>query len=194
MNKFATAFWSLWLSALLCSLSYATMDVPSAELKDIHLTAYIVTIKKTLGGNNCSLDMTDIKTSLKFIANQSTHLKLVEWSKAMDATLPDGGGRPIDEEFAAEFLNAPAFFFDIAPIQIGNACAATITANVSAPSTQAQLLANHRGINMPMIELWATQYSMSAPAAEFSRKAIGICEQIMKAFVNDWAESQRQFK
>jgi hypothetical protein len=70
------------VSFVICTLlvsgySAVAADRPSRLLKDIKIVSYQTFLEKTAGGNGCKIDEDNLNTSLQFIANQSTALKLI---------------------------------------------------------------------------------------------------------------------
>src|SRR5215472_7450526 len=72
-------------------------DHPSRYMKGIKIIAYFPAyLEKTVGGDGCKIDEGNLNTSLQFVANQSTSLKIVTereryergdelWAQARDA-------------------------------------------------------------------------------------------------------------
>jgi len=75
----------LWfcLFVFLPHSAMAAMDGPNAYLKGINIICYSLTVERTVGGNDCNIDREKLDTSLQFVANQSTTLKIVPYEQRM---------------------------------------------------------------------------------------------------------------
>jgi hypothetical protein len=129
---------------LLCSLLIfplhsvnAAGDGPQSILEGIKAITYFPMVEPGIGGDGCKIDWDNLKTSLEFVANQSTNLKIVTvtqhnrrrdelYSQASEPSLSD-----VDKEAARKAADdynfMPVFSIDITPLQVQSACAGTIS-------------------------------------------------------------------
>jgi hypothetical protein len=175
----------LWLCGLLI---FAPQSANAAGAKDtlkgIKTISYTTAVEKTVGGNGCKIDKDDLNTSLEFVANQSTNLKISQYSRRVDELISKAEVSSLsDAERAAarmavaEAMLMPTLLIDISPL----------SANVKG---SAQIHGSDAVVPNPRVEIWWTSFVFVAPQQTFSKQAIDITEQIMKQLVNDWAASQ----
>lgn len=203
------ALLSVALATVFCLRSAeATSRGPTDELKGVKLISYFAISEPGLAGNGCDVDTSRLDTSLAFVANQSTQLKLIPAKQHMDTaqvlynkarSLHDAKGpnKEVDdaEREAREYNFAPQLTLFIAPMQASpGRCAVSVRASVTAYTTPAELLATRRRVQSPQIEIWYSGYNYVGPQASISNEVADICTQIMKELVNDWSESQRDFQ
>jgi hypothetical protein len=69
----------LWLFLLifLAHSAMAASDAPRGYLKGINIISYELGVEKTVGGDECNIDEERLQTSVEFVANQTTKLKIV---------------------------------------------------------------------------------------------------------------------
>jgi hypothetical protein len=189
----------LWLCGLLI---FAPQSANAAGAKDtlkgIKTISYTTAVEKTVGGNGCKIDKDDLNTSLEFVANQSTNLKISQYSRRVDELISKAEVSSLsDAERAAarmavaEAMLMPTLLIDISPLQTQFACVGAISATLSANvKGSAQIHGSDAVVPNPRVEIWWTSFVFVAPQQTFSKQAIDITEQIMKQLVNDWAASQ----
>jgi hypothetical protein len=212
---------SIWLclsvAATSAFISGAAFAGPNYYLKGLKIISYSALFDKTVGGNECKIDLENLNTSLQFIANQSTGLRIVTQSESEqikqethsklkpllygpDGKLKDEGdlNKQLDnlEKWRAAAKTSdvytwmPHLFIGIQPLQVQSGCAGTIHASLSAVGNPTQLRATQADVSLPSIEIWFQSYGFVAPQQNFSSQAINPAEQIMKQLVNDWVASQ----
>ena len=185
----------LWLcSLLLFAPHFANAGDTNYNLKGIKAISYATTVKETVGGDGCKIDNHYLNTSLEFVANQSTNLKITQfslselYSQTMDPSLSDAK-RQAAGEAVSEIIHMPFLFMRIMPLQTQFACAGTIHATLSAHAKESPHL---YGTDAAVweVEIWSTTFGFVGPQQTFSNQAINLAEQIMKQLVNDWTASQ----
>jgi hypothetical protein len=193
----------LWLSLLVFPLhsANAAMDGPNDYLKGIKIISYDIFVNPTIGGKGCSIDRDNLNTSVQFVANQSTKLKIVTFDERFsrsgepfsrsDVTSLSNADKEAAEKARRDYTLMPSFVIEIMPLQTRFECAGTIHAKLSAYFEEpAYIIPNNVRIAVPMFEIWATIFGFVGPQQTFSTQAINLTEQIMKQLVNDWAASQ----
>jgi hypothetical protein len=192
------------LLAMYCSLvsfpAIATaQDHPSHYMKGIKIISYLPAyVEKTVGGDGCKINEENLNTSLQFVANQSTNLKIVTeterhergnelWAQASALSLSDPAHEAA-RKAARDYGFMPRFLIDIFPLQTQFECAGTIRAELSVRIEDAQLIPTQVPISGNGRK--SVEYGFVAPQQSFSNQAINLAEQMMKRLVNDWTASQ----
>jgi len=177
-------------------------------MKGVQIISYTVFLEPTVGGDQCKIDWDNLNTSLQFVANQSTTLKIVTEIQKSDQTKElyskldpkwffgsDGDQKQYQatKKVADEYISMPYLFIGFSPLQpqAQGGCAGTITARLTASVSPTHLLATQVDVYDPRIEIWSKTYGFVGPQGSFSKYAINLGEQMMKSLVNDWAASQR---
>jgi hypothetical protein len=186
--------------------AFAASDGPNPLMKGIQIISYMVFLEKTVGGDRCKIDWDNLNTSLQFVANQSTTLKIVTEIQKSDQTKElyskldpkwffgsDGDQKKYQatKKVADEYISMPNLLIGFSPLQTQGGCAGTITARLTASVSPTHLLATQVDVYDPHIEIWSKTYGFVGPQESFSNYAINLGEQMMKSLVNDWAASQR---
>ena len=156
---------------------------------------------------HCDIDMKAWYTSIDFVANQSTKLRL--WKEAdhaaqvkarSDKLSKLSGVDPSDAkawlqggdwEALEKFSAAPVLSFVLSSIEMPSGCAGAIDIAVWALLKDSKMLGTGTLVPAPSILIWGSNNLIRASFQTFSSYAIQTSEQIMKEFVNDWAASQR---
>lgn len=184
------------------SNAIAAADGPNYLLKGIKIISYRVLIEKTVGGEQCKINYNNLNASLKFIANQSTSLRIVTEREHIDRTtelfqkatkLANGPNEKRVEAYkAAEDYNwMPFLFIVIDPFQLPGGCAGHIDATLQGRVTNSKLVPTGAVVPRPTIAVWSKNLGFVAPQKVFSEYATSRAEQLFKAFVNDWTASQQ---
>jgi len=193
----------LWL-CLLVYLPYSAMaasDAPKGYLKGINIISYDLGVEKTAGGDQCNIDKQSLETSVEFVANQSTKLKIVPPDQKMKRTnelTGEATSRSITDKEAAnkafrDYNFMPSFFIGIQPVQAAQfACAGTVNAElwVHIDVENARIIPTQALMSYPGAVIWTTTAGFWAPPQTFSNQAINVAEQDIKQLVNDWAAAQ----
>ena len=141
-----------------------------------------------------------MNTSLAFVANQSTNLKISQYSwhriselisQAEVSSLSDAE-RAAARMATAQYMVMPTLLMSIWPLQSQQfSCAGTISATLSAyVKGSAHIYGKDAVVPNPKLEIWSTSFGFVGPQQTFSNQIINGAEQIMKQLVNDWAASQ----
>jgi hypothetical protein len=197
----AQKFFRLSLYSLLLFAPHSAIAGSSKYLNGINIISYKVIVEKTVGGDRCNIDQESLNTSIDFVANQSTKLKIVPFSererRSYELFKQLNVGSPSTAQEAAkkayrDYNFMPQFYIGIMPLQTTQfTCAGSINAEVLAYfEEQAHMIPTRAPIYPPMIEIWSVKFGFVAPRQSFSNDAINLTEQIMKQLVNDWAASQ----
>jgi hypothetical protein len=177
----------------------AASDAPKGYLKGIKSISYDLGVEKTAGGNDCKIDQDILNTSIEFVANQSTKLKIVPPDLKMKRTneLMAQSLSSTDKEGAMkafrEYNFMPSFYIGIQPIQATQLiCAGTINAELSVHTDveNAHVIPTQALMSYPAVTIWSVSVAFWAPQQTFSNQAISATEQIMKQLINDWAAAQ----
>jgi hypothetical protein len=229
LNHFGEVFWrgkmpiTATRSLLLCLYFSASLMLQNSAnaktsylLKGIEVVKFMIVVEETVGGNGCKIDQEAMNTSLQFVANQSTKLKILTWKEyvkreddlrtAAQSKAPstDGFFKDVNKyqaelkEYQAaldkgkKYTQAPLLIISIMPLQVGNGCGGHINAELSASIGPTQLTPTKREVYNESIKLWSEGYSFVSPQPTFSEYAINIAGQMMKQLVNDWTASQEQ--
>jgi hypothetical protein len=192
-------------SLVVCSLlifpphnANAAGDGPKRALQEIKAITYFEMVEPGIFGDGCKIDWDNLKTSLEFVANQSTNLKISQYSRRVDELISKAevwslfdAERAAARMAVAEAMLMPTLLIDISPLQTQFACVGAISATLSANvKGSAQIHGSDAVVPNPRVEIWWTSFVFVAPQQTFSKQAIDITEQIMKQLVNDWAASQ----
>jgi len=193
----------LWfcLFVFLPHSAMAAMDGPNAYLKGINIISYSLTVERTVGGNDCNIDREKLDTSLQFVANQSTTLKIVPYEQRMhrsselyansDKSSLSSVEKEAAKKVAHDYLLMPTFFIHIMPLQTQVSCAGEISGRLNAYiEEQPHIIPTPVVWYGPTIQIWEAGYGFVGPQQTFSDQTIDTAEQIMKKLVNDWAASQ----
>ena len=166
----------------------AASDAPKGYLKGIKIISYKLDVQKTIGGNDCKIDQGNLNTSIEFIANQSTKLKIVpfdQWSKHSNELM----GSPAFHDY--NFMQS--FYINIQPLQTTQfTCAGTLFAEVwvHIDVENARVITTQALMSDPAVVIWMGGKGLVGPQQTFSNQVTNATEQIMKQLVNDWAASQ----
>jgi hypothetical protein len=189
----------LWL-CLIVFLPHSAMaasDIPGGYyLKDIKTISYILDVKKTMGGDQCNIDEENLKTSIEFVANQSTKLKIVPPEQKDKRVNELMGWQPEDKEAATKFHDwnfMPFFNIEIQPIQASQfMCTAATNAGVwvTVDVKKAHVIPTQAVLSYPGVEIYEFTGCFWGPPQTFSNQAINAAEQMMKHLVNDWSAAQ----
>jgi hypothetical protein len=209
-QKILWSYFAVWIAFQ----SAASADGSSNLMKGIKIIKYITGIEKTVGGNGCKIDQQNLNTSLEFLANQSTKLRIVTWDQQVKQTddlrskaeskAPSVSDfykdlnkyqADLKEHQAAgkvelDYIYMPTLMISIDPLQIGNGCGGVINAKLSANVHPTKLIPTERDVYHETIEIWSDGFYFVSPQPTFSDYAINAAGQMMKKLVNDWAASQ----
>jgi hypothetical protein len=176
----------------------AASDAPKGYLKGMNIISYDLGVEKTAGGDQCNIDKDNLNTSVEFVANQSTKLKIVPPDQKMKRIYELMGSHPgADKEAAKKAFNdynfMPSFFIGIQPVQAAQfACAGTVNAElwVHIDIENAPVIPTQALMSYPAVVIWTTTAGFWAPPQSFSNQAINVTVQAIKQLVNDWAAAQ----
>jgi hypothetical protein len=173
-------------------------DGTTAYLKGIRTISYELGIEKTAGGDGCKIDRESLETSVEFVANQSTRLKIVPPDQKTKRVNELMGYHPGEDKEAAmkafnDYNFMPFFYIAILPIQTTQfTCAGTINAElwVHLDVENAHVIPTQALMSYPAAVIRQSTVAFWGPPQTFSNQAINAVEQIMKQLVNDWSASQ----
>jgi len=179
----------------------ADTDHPRTLLKGITIIKYYDYVEETAGGEQCKINYQNLTTSLQFVANQSTKLKIIterEHTKRSDELYSQARSLPStnsDKKQAAgkaadDYNFMPTLVIHVSPLELSSGCAGVIDAALSAHVDATRMIPTRTLVLFPTIEIWSKSISFVGPQQTFSGQAIGVSEQIMKELVNDWTASQ----
>jgi hypothetical protein len=135
-----------------------------------------------------------LQTSVEFVANQTTKLKIVppdEKTKRINELMGRSGEAAKKAFHDYNFM--PMFYIGIQPLQATKfVCAATVNAEllVHIDAEDAHIIPTQALMSYPAVVIRSATVSFVAPQQTFSNQAINVTEQIMKQLVNDWAAAQ----
>lgn len=180
----------LWLWSLICLPHYAmaASDAPKGYLKGIEIISYDLGVEKTVGGDDCKIDQGNLNTSIEFVANQSTKLKIIPDDQKMKHSNELMGSPSF-----LEYNFMAVFYIGIQPLQTTQfTCAGTINARLSEfiDVQNAHIIPTQALISYPAAEIWEASIGFVGPQQTFSNDAIDVTERVMKELVNDWAAAQ----
>jgi hypothetical protein len=174
------------------------------ELKGIPAIQYIGIFKAT---GPCGVDQKAWDTAIRFVANQSTKLKLVTFQdhnehfnefinrqkapKKTTSWTDEDNRKAIEEK--AQFdkeLFVPSLYVSITTIDVKNGCAAFIEASVNVNLQRSAIIPTGVTIANPTHEVWSASWTLKDTYQSFSKSAIELSEQLVKSLVNDWTASQ----
>ena len=166
-------------------LVLALLAITPAQAKDGYYLKGVTTVTylgivetKTA---HCDIDMKAWNTSIDFVANQSTKLKL--WREADHAA---------QVRARSDKLKLPEnLWFNMTTVDTEIGCVGFIDAELGADLKPSEMISTGTLISNPIVILWTKQRWLSGPFQGFSAGAIQNSEQIMKEFVNDWTASQK---
>jgi hypothetical protein len=174
-----------------------------AYLNGINEIFYSVYVEPTNGGDECKIDNEKLTSPLQFIANQSTKLhiiaereystRVVELTRSKDliGALDEKRDAAIIKRFR-DYTLMPQLHIGIYPLQNVGGCSGHVEAKLSVHLTNATVIPTGVWVLSPETVVWSVVYGFVCPRQLFPDKVINIAEQEMKAFVNDWAASQRE--
>ena len=178
----------------------AATDGPNYLLKGIKIINYDVIVEPAAGGNGCNVDQNNLNTSIEFVANQSTNLKIVSSSQhahRSDELMEQAKALHLsaDKEAADKAFHdynyMPKFYIDIMQFQTAQfTCAGSVDAQLLAYVEELGHIIPTQAPLTPQVEIWSTKFGFVSPQQAFSNNAIDLSGQIMKKLVNDWAASQ----
>jgi hypothetical protein len=176
---------------------------PNNKLYGINIISYQVIVEKTIGGDGCNIDQDNLNTSIKFVGNQSTKLKILPSSEREHRSYELYEQSKItslstaDQEAARKLYHdynfMPQFYIGIMPLQTTQfTCAGSINAELLAyiDEEHLHLIPSQIPVWYPMVEIWSIRFGFVGPQQTFSNDATNLAEQIMKKLVNDWSASQ----
>ena len=188
---------------------------PNRLLKGVTIIEYWVAVEETRFGEDCRVNKDSLTTALRFVANQSTKLKVIprdEAERRADELIatkekifkelsPSGkwedmarvmqNDRYVAAKKAAdEYIKPPSLGFDIKPVEVSGACVGGVEAEVSAWFDTTKMY--HTGATKyePRIPIWSDSYVVKGPRQRFTNQVTEVAEELMKALVNDWTDSQ----
>jgi hypothetical protein len=177
----------------------AATDGPNPSLKGIKIIHYQLFVEKIVGGDDCKIDQANLNTSIEFVANQSTNLKIESNSQHVQH-LNELLGKPYSELYKNNLLKEPersyvlmpTFSIGIDPLQTTKFnCAGTIKGDLSAYiEEKPHIIPTQVVVSPAIVEIWSKEVAFVGPQQSFSNQAINAAEQIMKKLVNDWSASQ----
>jgi hypothetical protein len=155
------------------------MDGPNGYLKGIKVIRYSILVDPTISGDGCSIDRDNLNTSVQFVANQSTNLKIMTYAQSRERTSElfshsevtslSSADKEAAKKMAHDYNLMPSFLIEIAPLQTQFECAGTIHAKLSAYfEEQAHIIPNRVPVLVPMVEAWATWFGFISPQQTFS--------------------------
>jgi hypothetical protein len=191
----------LWLCLFVFSQhsAMAASDAPNGYLKGIKVISYDLGVEKTVGGNQCSIDQDNLNTSIEFVANQSTKLKIVPPDQKMKRTNElmgealSGSDKEAANKAFRDYNFMPSFYIGIQPLQATQfICAGTVNAElwVHVDVEDGHVIPTQAVMSYPATVIRSTTVGFVYPQQTFSNQVINITEQIMKQLVNDWAAAQ----
>jgi hypothetical protein len=164
-----------WLcTALLVFGSHVAGAAPKASLNQIKTIGY----SSIFDGEvevKCRIDRQSWKTSLEFVANQSTRLKIMT---SLAEVLFDAGS------------GTPQLYVSLTIIEMQSGCAGVLDARLVAAVEPTRIVATGQPVSTS-VELWTNRTSFRASHKDFAQFATNIGEKVLKEFVNDWTKSQR---
>ena len=189
-------------------------------LKGITAINYDAASEKTVGGDRCTVDRESLTTAMRFVANQSTKLKIIPWdehaerdkelheiqqqiwneltvsgkSEAMFAAISNAK-YVAAKEAAYDYAMMPQFHIIITPIETISGCGgsvhATLDAYLDSKSRESmEILPTHYRYAPWTVEIWSHSYSFTGSKEGFAAFATHIAGDLMKEFVNDWSTAQ----
>jgi hypothetical protein len=203
----------LWLCLCLLALLFSHGSGsarPERLLKGVKIIRYKIIIEKTVGGEQCQIDLKGFSTALQFVASQSTKLKIItddEQLRRMEK-LNDAQDQLFEQlkasgklaDTSAEYLAAkkastentfmPYLFIAITPLELPSGCGGIVESRLQAVLDSSKMLATDRHVPHPAIEIWSTEYVFVSPKQMFADYATRNAEMEMKELVNDWSASQ----
>jgi hypothetical protein len=179
-------------------------NLGSENLGGIKIISFSIFLEKTVGGNLCKIDQQDLNTSLEFVANQSTRLRVITYDQRMKhagelykklskaAPHYDPQKYKLEQQVADNYNLMPQFFINIMPMQIAGACGGTILAKLTGYVTpDTFLIPTKAAVFNSTVDIWEKVIGFVGPRQTFSKQAIDVGEQVMKALINDWTASQQ---
>lgn len=196
-----TAFSLLFPATTLADDSFAAYGAKEL-LKGIQVVVYFVGIRPEKEAKNCTIDYAELNTDVRFVAEQSSRLKLIPAEehgekflalsrKAM--TLLKSGTAdqfPAANRSAEQFNWSPTLIISGNVLEIGGGCFVEIEAELTAATAASKLLANDAPVPRPEVTLCTESQWIFGPNEGFSKHVSGICEQMIKKLVNDWSALQ----
>jgi hypothetical protein len=197
---FALARKVFWLCSLLVFATHSANAAGANDsLKGIKAISYTTAVEKTVGGDGCKIDNDNLNTSLQFVANQSTNLKISQYSlrnvneliSHADVSSLSDAERAAARIATVEYMLMPNLLIDISPLQTQFACVGGITAILSANVKESvHIHGSDAVVPNAKVEIWSTTFVFVGPQQTFSNQAIDITGLIMKQLINDWVVSQ----
>jgi len=190
------------------------------DLKGITAIQYDAVMEKTTGGDRCVIPRASLAVALKFVADQSTKLKLIPSVKHADRVreLHDiqvriwneltVSGKTEDtlaalndaryvaaKKVASDYVMMPHLRFYIHPIETISGCGGTVEATLHAfidskSRENLVILPTRRRVSRWTIEIWSNTYSFICSKEAYSSYATEVVEGMLKEFINDWTASQ----
>jgi hypothetical protein len=187
----------LWLCLLVLS-THSALAGPNSYLKGIKIISYDLGVEKTVGGDQCNIDKESLETSVEFVANQSTKLKIVPPDQKMKRINELMGYHPGEDKEAAmkafrDYNFMPSLYIGIQPLQATQfICAGTVNAELwmHIDVEDGHIIPTQALMSYPATVIQTVTVGLVYPQQTFSNQAIKVAEQIMKQLVNDWAASQ----
>jgi hypothetical protein len=208
---------SLCLSLVAFLLSHGRgVAEPSRLLKGVTIIGYSIAVEETNFGTGCSIDENSLATVLRFVANQSTKLKVTpnlevhrhvqDLFATRDKILKElsPSGRLEDDiramgsdryvaanKAAVELISVPHLLFHINRLEVAaGGCVGIINAELSVSLDTTKMYHTHTTVYGPQLPIWSKTRYVIAPEREFGDLSSNVAEHLMKELVNDWSASQ----
>jgi hypothetical protein len=183
---------------------------PSPHLKDVKIVRYQLSVEPP-NTARCAIDLKAWNTAIDFVANQSPKLALMRDADhfEQDKQLRDEAKKASENYWqrhlgdaqakkeaddagdkAMKFLYAPSLLLSIHTMDMNVGCAGTVSATVRVGLEPTKIIATGNIAYQPYVTVWSEDWLIKGPYATFPSIAVQTSEQILKAFVNDWARSQ----
>ena len=195
-------------SMLASAAAWSADNQPNDLLKGVTIMQYESSVNDSSGDKICSVDWKAFNTSMAFVANQSTKLKLVSIrdhltemkarSEKIGELLERYSPTRMEENSAyfearrqlKAYIFMPTLSIKVLIEDTGSGCAAELVATVRATLEPSKMLATGEEVSHPVIELWSDSDSVKTTYKDVSSSILQKGEQAMKVFVNAWAASQ----
>ena len=174
-------------------------------LEGLHSVRYGSYIEPLFDKEVCKVDREAWKTSLDFVANQSTALKFVKQidhekeadNRVKNVPQPKGvdpaelaAWRTALKE-ADAYSGMPSLTIYLTTIPMNGVCVGEVRAELGALLEPSKMKFNGREVHYPNHIVWQKSIWVRAPINDFSNSMIRTGEEVMKKLVNDWTDSQK---
>jgi hypothetical protein len=211
----------LWISACLCLTTLFLTeakaqiifgDGPNQYLKGIDAIHYWTYFESGMAGSSCAIKFEEWNNSLKFVADQSVRLKLIQDEKyhnrlhelsnkvssvsSSDVLSSEQGAKTWQAAMKElqDYGSIPELRITVTPIELeSGGCAGTLGGELIANVAPTHIIATQKEVGHPTVEIWAFGHILKGPYQDFSRFMISNGEQLIKKLVNSWTESQTLF-